>query len=81
MFAGPLSLGVHKLLSNGVLFIPYTTRFKVNEHLDHSRVFTGSTNTYLVRLIIVKTCEAEIDPKEDMAEKNSTSSLWLSRYS
>jgi hypothetical protein len=41
----------------------------VKEHLDHSRVFTGSPNTYLVRLIIVKACEAKMDPKEDMAEK------------
>ena len=45
------------------------TRFKVKEHLDNSRVFTGSPNTYLVRLTIVKACEAKMDPKEDMAGK------------
>ena len=44
----------------------------MTEHLNHSRVFTGSPNTYLVRLINVKACEAKIDPKlEDMAEKKT----------
>ena len=38
-------------------------------HLDYSRIFTGPPNTHLVRSIIVKACEATMDPKEDMAEK------------
>ena len=41
----------------------------MKEHLDYSRIFTGPPNTYLVRLIIVKACEAKMDPKEDMAEE------------
>ena len=32
-------------------------------------ILVYSPNTYLVRLIIVKTFEAEMDPKEVMAEK------------
>ena len=38
-------------------------------HLDHPRIFTGPANTFLVRLIIVKACEAKMDPKLDIAEK------------
>ena len=38
-------------------------------HLDYSCIFTTPPNTNLVRSIIVKACEATMDPKEDMAEK------------
>ena len=41
----------------------------MKEHLDYYRIFTGPPNTYFVRLIIVKACEAKMDPKEDMADK------------
>ena len=57
---------VPKLFINGVLFIPKTTSFKV--HLDYFCIFTGPPNTHLVRSIIVKACEATMDPKEDMGE-------------
>ena len=77
-----LKFRLRELLINGVLFIPQTTNFKVKVHLDYCRIFTGPPNNHLVRSIIVKACEATIDPKEDMAEeKYSTSPLWLSRYS
>ena len=49
--------------------IPKTIIFKGKVRLDYSRIFTGPPNTHLVRSIIVKACEATMDPKEDMAEK------------
>ena len=72
---------VHKLLINGVFFIPQTTSFKVKVYIDYSCIFTDPPNNHLVRSIIVQACEATMDPKEDMAEKISTSPLWLSCYS
>ena len=63
-----LIINRHKLLINGIFFMPQTTSFKVKVHLDYLCIFTGPPSTHLVRSIIVKAFEATMDTKEDMTE-------------
>ena len=62
-------MGGHKIVHSVVFLRPYTSSFKVKYSLDQYRAFKGPPTIHLVRSIIVKACEARMDPVEDMAEK------------
>jgi hypothetical protein len=64
-----LAVAVHKLVHSVVFLRPYTTSLKLKYSLDQYRAFKGPPTIHLVRLIIVKACEARMDPIEDMSEK------------
>ena len=59
----------HRFVHSVVFLRPYTTSFKVKYSLDHYRTFKGPLSIHFLRSILVKACEARMDPVEDMTEK------------